>query len=722
VDWQAKASGVEHRLSLVARMHSLSPFGLATAATTYAESPVHYHAEFGGLPPQQQLDTLTRARARLVDGRWPRPNAGYAPRLTGVSAIMQAGHPSTGGFGALPLQQHVQSLTARWGLRLARCMAQPAHKRTWWCRIALALLSTEPATTHLRAGPLMLLNECGRGYLQVPSDSWLIFGCPRPRAGTALRRLLDGLRALPPTAVVADLPPLGNWCAGMPLWGNPLLDRLMTLPAGSSSVFGAWGEVMRLTDGRISTVGEAVLWSVWLAGGMASPQQRQALLDKEFGPIGQPPALLAGDAHPWQELQRLLSELVAALPAEWDGACRRTWTAQPQSPEAWRQRAEEIMLTCLGWHQYVPEAAPSAPPPPPPTGPAPPAAAPPLALSLKRVETPKPVTVSDLTVKQATALQLASVTLSRTQRVMAYAQEALEGVTAVEAPDNPLTDATALRDAAWALPLEHKFKAPLWQLMLDGVKHPHNAAMDGRSSALTPASVSLLRAAAGLPPAQPPFAPAAEPTTQPSPAAAGRRYQCSCGQGECSRAHHFSECCVARAVMATIQEALPPTCPPVQRHHLWLGVLPDTGETLRPPAWALVCTAAIAAMEAGRKRLRALQQQRAAERARNGGLRQTRITEHLLRADGQPAAAPPAPITQLASARAVADFWATLQAFVSKGVPKKLGRRWWRAGVFDDHPFVGCDEDGNVRLNRPGAEPLLESDVPESEAAEDSSV
>jgi hypothetical protein len=51
------------------------------------------------------------------------------------------------------------------------------------------------------------------------------------RLPPALRRMWEGLRALPPVQPVgiASLQP-GAWCGRVPLWGNPLLQ----LPGGAS--------------------------------------------------------------------------------------------------------------------------------------------------------------------------------------------------------------------------------------------------------------------------------------------------------------------------------------------------------------------------------------------------------------------------------------------------------------------------------------------------------
>ena len=230
--------------------------------------------------------------------------------------------------------------------------------------------------------------------------------------------------------------------------------------------------------------------------------------------------------------------------------------------------------------------------------------------------------------------------------------------------------------------------------------------MLGQGSALDPSQLSALRLAAGLPAALPPFHPpgtrASASQRTAAAAAAGRTYTCACGQGACGRAHHFHECPVAQAVFATIQQALPPTCAPMQRHHIWLGVCPPGAtETVRPIAWPLVSMLAVAAMETGRKRLRQLQMQREAQLAANNGLRQMLITEHLRGPDGSPLQGPPLTPVQRALARAVSEFWACLQAFTAKGLPQRMAKKWRTNGVLDAHPFVGVTAAFALLLNDP---------------------
>lgn len=105
--------------------------------------------------------------------------------------------------------------------------------------------------------------------------------------------------------------------------------------------------------------------------------------------------------------------------------------------------------------------------------------------------------------------------------------------------------------------------------------------------------------------------------------------------------------------------------------HLGLGVQPPRASVwlLGPPprlgvhgdAWALVCLAAVAAMEHGRAHLWALHHQ--------GG--------------GAGAPLPPARVSAVA-ASAVASFWRVLHDFAAAGGPE-LAERW---GLQPEHPFL----------------------------------
>jgi hypothetical protein len=108
--------------------------------------------------------------------------------------------------------------------------------------------------------------------------------------------------------------------------------------------------------------------------------------------------------------------------------------------------------------------------------------------------------------------------------------------------------------------------------------------------------------------------------------------------------------------------------------------------------WAVVCLAALTAMDSGRRTLVALhldreEAQRRAElgRQQGGGGRQLSLREAWGLA--QPAPAPPPPLAPVAAAKAKARFWSLLADFA------ELGQSW--DGLSEEgHPFLVRDGDG----------------------------
>jgi hypothetical protein len=73
-------------------------------------------ADFSGLPPPGIFNELDRATAKLVD----RHQAPDSTRrcFPGIAGGLLAGHPTTGGVGGMPWQQHILARHAVWGVRL----------------------------------------------------------------------------------------------------------------------------------------------------------------------------------------------------------------------------------------------------------------------------------------------------------------------------------------------------------------------------------------------------------------------------------------------------------------------------------------------------------------------------------------------------------------------------------------------------------------------------
>ena len=171
-DWQPRLQLVEQCYTKLAGM-GLSAFGRGISSAAYGVSTLLYQAEYGGMPPPADLQRLSSITSKLID-------RGLAPtstdrRFAGLPGELLVGAPRTGGFGALPWEQHVRARHAAWGVRLA--LADPNRP---WAAVARALLRrVDPQLT-----PLVLL------FRQPGSHT-------ADQLPPALRRMWEGLRALP---------------------------------------------------------------------------------------------------------------------------------------------------------------------------------------------------------------------------------------------------------------------------------------------------------------------------------------------------------------------------------------------------------------------------------------------------------------------------------------------------------------------------------------------
>lgn len=179
---------------------------------------------------------------------------------------------------------------------------------------------------------------------------------------------------------------------------------------------------------------------------------------------------------------------------------------------------------------------------------------------------------------------------------------------------------------------------------------------------------------------------------------------CLCGAAVPGRAHHYRDCPVAAAVLAELGRVV--GAPSLHASHVWL-MLPPAG--LHAGLWRVVCVAAIAAMDGGRRAANA----RAAERARAAARRlaslppgQRQLTEFFqpsapaTAANGGDPATAEAPGAAAARARrqlrvqaaaqqAVARMWELLAEFAAaRVVPRELLRR-----APEVHPFLQRDGD-----------------------------
>ncbi len=267
-----------------------------------------------------------------------------------------------------------------------------------------------------------------------------------------------------------------------------------------------------------------------------------------------------------------------------------------------------------------------------------------------------PILLEKLSVGLATWMQLRVVREDRAQLHAEYVREAggaalpqqgPVGAAAAAAPPahDDLGDfqsalARMWQDVRW----EHENKETLWRLAIDGIPLPGNSHLRGMAVEACGCGEYAGDTAAG-----------AEGAAAPTP-----------------RQHHFWDCPVARAVVSQIEGHVGA---PVSRRQVWLARAPVG---VVQGVWDVVSLAALSAMEAGRRYLRA----------------RTRAAEAQPTQQQQQEAAGPTALERARSI-AIADFWARLKGFAALGVPKK----GWRQ-VGPHHPLLAV-AGGRVRCANP---------------------
>lgn len=594
--WRRRVEAAESGVRRLGALHSLSAFGRATAASTYFFSLLLHAMEFSGEAPPPLINRLVKATAALVD-------RGGAPgrRFAGVHRDLLVGSPAAGGFGVMPLLQHVRARWARWGARLACADAAGAPP---WVQVARAIMRR-----HYPHWGSLALFMCSSDN-QLPLLGPLV-GVASAAPPPALRRMIQGLQSLGRPCDVTHLPP-GPWCANAPLWDNPLA------PAGSDGTAGGAHLLHTLRDDQrqrtISTVGHAVL----ALRAAADPQRWQAADGQQrWAPHrpGTPPWLLTRF-----DFADLLQQVVDALPPGWVAAAQ---AALPAAAAAGggsgalpsQAEVEALLVRSLGW------------------------LAPPRARKVRLV---------GLTVKSATRLQMGDVLMRRGVKRMVFAHAALQcsGAPAAALAQQPVLHASNQALAAfrvlWPLRWDNRLKELYQRLCLDGV--PTYGRMRG------------------------------------SPAMAAKICVCGC---RCpGRVHHYWQCPVAEAVRREVERQLPPLveAPAVgqagvarlQCNHLWLMRAPHTAPALHIGVWHLVCMAALAGMDEGRRKLYGVQL--ALERGQYSPWAELTVADQL----------------GAASRLAVARFWQVLTDAVAVGAPPLV----WLLRLSPAHPFIRARADG----------------------------
>lgn len=240
----------------------------------------------------------------------------------------------------------------------------------------------------------------------------------------------------------------------------------------------------------------------------------------------------------------------------------------------------------------------------------------------------RPVPLSALTVRAGTDLLTATLALRRDEHVFSpFLSLALE--LPADAASPPTDELRALLKRLWRVRWENARKEPFWRLIYNAV--PTAARMGDAAS------------------------------------------PCLCGgPAPADRAHHFWGCHIAQAVVGAISVAASTAQPlpgPLPRAAVWLARSPPQ---VHRGVWDVVCLAAVAAMDHGRKRMFAL-------------------------SSGPP---PPVPLHISCARSSVARFWDLLSDFVAL----RCAPASWAEHLSPAHPFIAFDPaTSSFRVHRPAA-------------------
>lgn len=700
IDWQQRVAPVGKRFDRLAKL-GLSAFGRAQCAGSYGVGRVLFHAGHTGMPG----DTAQQMWSQAVDlaDRGLGPGSRDRGRLRGVREECLVGRPSKGGFGLLPMRQHVRARHAALARQLIVWLAgdpsslrrrgAPAGggilpPRPLWVGLAAALLRDLcPAADPALALLAMAIPADYRPLDHLPGQNV----CGRPSPGP-LALMFEGLRALGPVREVAGedlmgLPP--DLVFQMPLWGNPILQlefkathrtarwpwdgmdlaatrnaRAKAMREAQIAGFGPWVGTPALHTVRDLAVlaqhlrslgarglgGRAAVREVWGCGALLPSWV--SYLFNTWSPTSPP-----GEQAVVVEVEAMLT----ALPIQWKVQVMR-WAEGLQAAGSLPRLDPSIrhldstvsepavreIVQRLGW--------------------------PGVALN-RQAKDKQDRPLYPLSVRWATVLQLRRDGAFRTQRQARtlYVADALVGVGQPLTEDANTERAQDRLEAAmarlWCLPWENGRKETLWRLTVNGV--PGAGGCDICLGGRCPCGW-------------------AGPPDGVTRSVGARSW----------RQHYFWECAVARVLVEHVQAALPGR--QVLRRHLWL---------LQPPAgvhacvWEPVCAAVLEAMAFGRKLLWA----RHEERLPQPGQRCITQFFPVVRARQSPQ---PPPLHERVGRLAVAKFWELLQGLVTLDECPVKDRRW--EAVPADHPFLSVTRVTGrpfrplrFVLNMPGPQPVV---------------
>jgi hypothetical protein len=294
----------------------------------------------------------------------------------------------------------------------------------------------------------------------------------------------------------------------------------------------------------------------------------------------------------------------------------------------------------------------------------------------------KAVPVAQLSVSEATSLQLGPLRAERRAKRTGFVQAALGSGAAPAAVIDGLKWVAANQSMLWKMRWDNSFKELYWRLIMDGLPTSQRMHKSGDT--------------------------------------------CMCGAACPGWVHHFWECPVAVAVIDSVLSELPAAwCtraagrPPLAMRHVWLMQPPAGPTKLHRGIWKVVCLAALNAMDVGRRHANklsipppalAVQQPpplpagqalitdtlqhaalTAAQQQHNQLVEQRRQQQQLHQQQQRQQLV--AQMLQEAKQQAVLRFWELLADFVAT----EAAPATWRVAVPGNHPFL-CSDPAQLRI------------------------
>jgi exonuclease III len=435
--WKERVAVVKSCFTKITGM-SLSAFGRAFAGCGYGISKMLFHAEFAGMLPTAELQDLQRMTRVLVDqGRVPGQTSGRPSRPRGIPDHFLIGHPTTGGFGTMPWEQHIRGRHAWWAVRYMQYSTLRTNLQLPWVTLMTAYLQHEDP-------------EC-KGYRMMHPSSFQVGGAAGLRAGTPLAKMVSGLRALPPVTDICDRPlTLGDWCAAAPIWYNPLLEIARSIQGlNSDNINFRLGDFPCMSTVRDVVVKHDVLKRLIDAVPDMSSNDYynnvfRVLLCMNRGLVMHCMSYPFGHGNDLHETFGQIKVLYDSIPSGWIDCARLAIRKLRRNEVEWvdlLKQAEKYIYKRIGWRYSL-------------TG-------------LKQDE--QCISVLNLSVKHATWIQLGSVVSTRCDALVLF-HEMVTGATAgsTEQKLEIVKHMQALLNDVWRIKWENGRKEVYWRLVGDG--------------------------------------------------------------------------------------------------------------------------------------------------------------------------------------------------------------------------------------------------------------